>query len=95
LSAFQGGHHHENDFDQRLSPSLSRLLIAGFGRAPARVSAGRRPGPARAGRNCLTGKTMNGFSQVGEANWKVEDGAIVATEGKGGTGHQGTPTRTT
>jgi len=30
------------------------------------------------------GKTLDGFSQTGEANWRVEDGAIVADKGKGG-----------
>jgi hypothetical protein len=30
------------------------------------------------------GKSLDGFSQTGEANWRVEDGAIVADKGKGG-----------
>jgi hypothetical protein len=30
------------------------------------------------------GKTMGEWNQVGEANWRVEDGAIVADKGKGG-----------
>src|SRR5262245_48259491 len=30
------------------------------------------------------GKTLGDFSQTGEANWRVEDGAIVADQGKGG-----------
>ena len=30
------------------------------------------------------GKTLDGFTQTGEANWRVEDGAIVADKGKGG-----------
>jgi len=30
------------------------------------------------------GKSLDGFTQTGEANWHVEDGAIVADKGKGG-----------
>jgi hypothetical protein len=30
------------------------------------------------------GKTLDGWTQTGEANWRVEDGAIVADKGKGG-----------
>ena len=30
------------------------------------------------------GKSLDGFSQTGEANWRIEDGAIVADKGKGG-----------
>ena len=30
------------------------------------------------------GKSMDGFSATGEANWRVEDGALVADKGKGG-----------
>jgi hypothetical protein len=30
------------------------------------------------------GKSLDGFTQAGEANWRVEDGAIVADKGKGG-----------
>lgn len=30
------------------------------------------------------GKSMDGWSQTGEANWRVEDGALVADKGKGG-----------
>ncbi len=30
------------------------------------------------------GKSLDGWSPTGEANWRVEDGAIVADKGKGG-----------
>jgi hypothetical protein len=30
------------------------------------------------------GKSLDGWSTTGEANWRVEDGAIVADKGKGG-----------
>jgi len=30
------------------------------------------------------GKTMDGWASTGEANWRVEDGALVADKGKGG-----------
>jgi Domain of Unknown Function (DUF1080) len=29
------------------------------------------------------GKSLNGWSQIGDANWRVEDGAIVTDKGKG------------
>jgi 3-keto-disaccharide hydrolase len=29
------------------------------------------------------GKSLNGFSKIGDANWRVEDGAIVADRGNG------------
>jgi hypothetical protein len=29
------------------------------------------------------GKTMNGWNPIGTANWKVEDGALVADNGNG------------
>jgi hypothetical protein len=32
----------------------------------------------------LDGKNMNNWDRVGDANWRVEDGAIVADKGKGG-----------
>ena len=30
------------------------------------------------------GKSLDNFTQTGEANWRIEDGAIVADQGKGG-----------
>jgi len=30
------------------------------------------------------GKNLDGFTQSGEANWRIEDGVIVADKGKGG-----------
>lgn len=30
------------------------------------------------------GKSLDGFTQTGEANWRIEDGAMVADKGKGG-----------
>ena len=30
------------------------------------------------------GKSMDNFTKTGEANWRVEDGALVADQGKGG-----------
>lgn len=32
----------------------------------------------------VDGKTMGDWDQVGEANWRIEDGALVADKGKGG-----------
>ena len=32
----------------------------------------------------LDGKSLDNFTQTGEANWRIEDGAVVADAGKGG-----------
>jgi hypothetical protein len=60
----------------------SGLLIAGFAVMQVAPPASGQTGPGWT--QLFDGKTLNGFSQVGEANWKVEDGALVATAGKGG-----------
>jgi hypothetical protein len=35
-------------------------------------------------RALLDGKSLNGWAPVGDANWTIVDGAVQATEGKGG-----------
>jgi Domain of Unknown Function (DUF1080) len=58
------------------------LAVAGFAAVQLAPPATGQTGPGWT--QLFDGKTLNGWNQVGEANWKVEDGAIVATEGKGG-----------
>ena len=31
-----------------------------------------------------TAKSLENFNRIGDANWRVEDGAVVADKGKGG-----------
>ena len=40
--------------------------------------------PGEGWKQLFDGKSLEGFSQTGEANWRIEDGAIVADKGKGG-----------
>ena len=57
------------------------LAGAGAMAMPALTS----PAVAQAGWvDLFDGKTLNGWVQVGEAQWRVEEGAIVAHGGKGG-----------
>jgi hypothetical protein len=61
----------------RWATLTSALLIAGLAAA----------GPASGQDGWVSlfdGKSLDGFTQTGEANWRVEDGAIVADKGKGG-----------
>jgi hypothetical protein len=57
------------------------LAIAGTGLALLRPNAGAR---AQAGWTTLfDGKNLDDWSPIGTANWKVEDGAVVADNGNG------------
>lgn len=57
-----------------------RRFIAGLAltsvAAPALAQARLRP--------MFDGKTLNGWDRIGDVNWRVEDGAIVADKGAGG-----------
>jgi hypothetical protein len=58
------------------------LLAAGLAAVSFAPPAAAQSGP---GWVTLTdGKNLDGWSQVGEANWRAEDGALVADKGKGG-----------
>jgi hypothetical protein len=58
------------------------LLAAGLAIVPLAPPAAAQSGP---GWVTLTdGKNLDGWTQVGEANWRAEDGALVADKGKGG-----------
>ena len=60
----------------------SGLLIAGFAAVQVAPPASGQTGPGWV--QLFDGKTMNGWSPTGEANWRIEDGALVADQGKGG-----------
>ena len=58
------------------------LLAAGFAAIQLVPQAVGQTGP---GWVTLTdGKTMGDWNSTGEANWRIEDGALVADKGKGG-----------
>lgn len=58
------------------------LLTAGFAAIELAPQAVGQTGP---GWVTLTdGKTMGDWTSTGEANWRIEDGALVADKGKGG-----------
>src|SRR6478672_5273666 len=64
-----------------LSTTVS-LLAAGFAAIQLVPQAVGQTGP---GWVTLTdGKTMGDWNSTGEANWRIEDGALVADKGKGG-----------
>ena len=45
--------------------------------APARVS-------SRGWKTLLDGRSLDGWSQIGDANWSVADGVVQADKGKSG-----------
>ena len=60
--------------------SMTALGLAALGA----LALPRRPAYAQAGFTSLfDGKSMGGFSPIGDANWRVEDGALVADKGTG------------
>jgi Domain of Unknown Function (DUF1080) len=58
------------------------LLAGGFAAIQLAPQAVGQTGPGWV--QLFDGKTMDGWSATGEANWRVEDGALVADKGKGG-----------
>ena len=54
----------------------SGLLIAGFAATQVAPPASGQTGPGWT--QLFDGRTMNGWDQVGTANWRIEDGAMVA-----------------
>jgi len=58
------------------------LLAAGLAAMGLTPSAVGQSGPGWT--QLFDGKSLDGWEQVGEANWRVDDGAIVADKGKGG-----------
>jgi len=56
----------------------SACLIGLFAYTPAMAQSGS------GWTQVFDGKTMDGWEKTGEANWRIEDGALVADQGKGG-----------
>lgn len=57
-------------------------LLGCLGLAQLSPPAGAQSGPGWT--TLVDGKTMGDWKQDGEANWRIEDGALVADKGKGG-----------
>ncbi|HTK34743.1 MAG TPA: DUF1080 domain-containing protein [Caulobacteraceae bacterium] len=57
------------------------LLGIGTGLAGGASAAARRGGPAW--KTLLDGKSLDNWTQIGTANWRIEDGAAVADKGAG------------
>jgi hypothetical protein len=55
---------------------VAGLFIAGFAAMHAAPPASGQTGPGWT--QLFDGRTLNGWDQVGAANWRIEDGAIVA-----------------
>src|ERR1700683_3566728 len=59
------------------------LIISGVGFAPAQPS-NQAVAQADAGWIALfDGKNLDNWNQIGDANWRIDDGAVVADKGKG------------
>jgi hypothetical protein len=58
------------------------LILVGFAAVELTPQASGQTGAGWV--QLFDGKTLGDWSQTGEANWRVEDGAIVADKGKGG-----------
>jgi hypothetical protein len=65
---------------KRLSVMTAALALAGA----ATFSQGAFAQSGTGWTQLFDGKSLDGFTPTGEANWRVEDGAIVADKGKGG-----------
>jgi hypothetical protein len=55
---------------------VAGALLGGFGMTQIIPHAGAQSGPGWV--TLVDGKTMGDWNQVGEANWRIEDGALVA-----------------
>ena len=66
---------------------LSRYTVAAVLVAFALVGCEHMPGQAGGWTTLLDGsnpKTLDNWNRLGDANWRIEDGAVVADKGKGG-----------
>jgi hypothetical protein len=68
--------HKEEIIMTRTFATASALLVAGFAAVQLAPPATGQTGTGWT--QLFDGKTMDGFTQVGTANWRVEDGALVA-----------------
>jgi hypothetical protein len=66
---------------QRTTRAMAAALAAASFAIPS-APAAAQTGPGWV--TVLDGKSLGEFTQTGEANWRVEDGAVVADKGKGG-----------
>jgi len=66
----------------RLFTALAAIAAVGFAAINGAPVANSQSGPGWV--QLFDGKTMGDFTATGDANWRVEDGAIVADKGKGG-----------
>jgi hypothetical protein len=69
----------QGNWTRTLGPVVG-LTIAALAAIPLTASGQTGPGWTQ----LFDGKTLSGWNQVGEANWRVDDGTIVADKGKGG-----------
>ncbi len=60
---------------------LTGIAVAAFAAIQFTPQAAGQSGPGWV--TLLDGKTMGDWDQLGEANWRIEDGALVADKGKG------------
>src|SRR5262245_15392148 len=74
--------YREDDIMIRALTTSVVLLAAGFVAIELAPRAVGQTGPGWV--TVTDGKTMGDFTTTGDANWRVEDGAIVADKGKGG-----------
>lgn len=61
-----------------------RFLISAFGLVGVASGLPGRAAAQAGWTELFDGKTLNGWNRIGDANWRVEDGAMVADAGKGG-----------
>jgi len=66
----------------RAYTTCAALALAGFAAVQLASQATGQSGPGWT--QLFDGKSLDGWTQVGEANWSIQDGAIVANQGKGG-----------
>ena len=81
LGSYAIGYREDNIMKRAVTTTVA-LLAAGFAAIQLAPQAVGQTGP---GWVTLTdGKTMGDWNSTGEANWRIEDGALVADKGKGG-----------
>jgi len=65
---------------QRRTALLAGLLVS----AAALTGCNSMGGSGSGWTSMIDGKSLNGWSQIGVSNWRVEDGAVVGDKGKAG-----------
>ncbi len=69
--------HHRST---RTLATLAGFVVAAFAAVQLVPQASGQSGPGWV--TLVDGKTMGDWDQIGEANWRIEDGALVADKGK-------------